>query len=106
MISLFAGALRFLGLSQVEAADMLGVSEQKIKDLARGRHRIPAGIWDELSAFARRREVEIARLRSITVEDATFALETMGEPPTDFPCADSYVTTLAAAVLTSGKDGG
>lgn len=84
---------------------MLDVPVQVIKNMAAGRSRVPPGIWRELSDFAQRREREIARLRSITVEDATFALDAMGEPPTDFPCADSYVTTLAAAVLTGENCG-
>ena len=80
---------------------MLNVPVQVIKNMAAGRSRVPPGIWNELSAFAQRREQEIARMQPYTLEDATFALDTMDGAPAGFPCADSYVTTLAAAVLTS-----
>lgn len=104
-ITLFAAALRYLGLSQEEAAEMLGpIKVQSIKNMASGRSRVPDGIWDELSRFAKAREAEIARLRPYAVEDATFVLDTLDGAPPGFPCADSYVTTLAAAVLTSAKD--
>lgn len=103
-ITLFAGALRFLGLSQPEAADMLQVREQQVKNWAAGRSRVPAGVWGELGAFARAREAEIKRLRPYTLDDAAFVLDTLDGAPAGFPCADSYVTTLAAAVLTT--DGG
>lgn len=106
MITLFAAALRYLGLSQPEASDMLHISLQRVKDMSAGRMRVPPGIWAELSTFAKRRDAEVAKMRthatSYTVDDANFVLSSMEGAPAGFPCADSYVTMLAAAVLTSG----
>jgi len=108
MITLFSASLRYLGLSQSEASGMLGIPEQRVKNMASGRSRVPPGIWAELSTFARRRDAEVAKMRTqaagYTLDDANFVLSSMDGAPPGFPCADSYVTMLAAAVLTSGSE--
>lgn len=50
--TLFAACLDRLGLSQSEAATLLGIAKvTRIKDMASGRSRVPDGIWPELRAY-------------------------------------------------------
>ncbi|MGV0964178.1 MAG: helix-turn-helix domain-containing protein [Polynucleobacter sp.] len=49
--TLFAACLARLGLSQPEAARLLGWSVQSVKDRCVGRSRVPDGVWAELRAI-------------------------------------------------------
>lgn len=50
-MSLFAACLRLVGLSQVEAADFLGVRLDTVKSWSSGRRKAPIGAFRELSAL-------------------------------------------------------
>ena len=98
MITLFAGALRYVGLSQVEAAEQLGISLQSVKNWSAGRSVVPGGIWAELAAIARRRDAAVDRLRPLALADAEAM---MRDGAIGDLSADLTATALAAAMLTS-----
>ncbi len=53
MTTPFATVLRRLGLSQTEAAELLGLGPDAVRSMAMGRRRVPSQIWDALSDYAR-----------------------------------------------------
>lgn len=53
MTTLFSAVLSRLGLSQSEAAELLGVRPDTVKSWAAGRRNVPPGVWDELRKHAR-----------------------------------------------------
>lgn len=47
----FRAAVEFLGLSQADVADRLGVSDRTVRHWLAGRYAIPVGVADEVRAW-------------------------------------------------------
>ncbi len=50
-MTLYAAAIRLLGLSQTDAAGLHGVSLNTVKSWAASRNPVPLGVWDELRSL-------------------------------------------------------
>lgn len=50
--TVFATALGILGLSQLQAAELLNVSHVTVKKWAQGASPVPVGVWDHLRALS------------------------------------------------------
>ena len=84
-MTLYAAALRLLGLSHAEAARLHNVRLDTVKSWSAGRRSAPPGCWDELRAL-------YARQRA--------AVERKGEPASkDWPSAAALAAVLAARAL-------
>lgn len=69
-MTLYAAALRLLGLSQAEAAAFHGVRLDTIKSWSAGRNRVPPGAWAELRALYGRMQAAVDAALAIVDESA------------------------------------
>jgi len=99
MITLYAAALRWLGLSQADAADLHSVRLDTMKSWCSGRREVPDFAWNQLREIADHRRAWLAR--ALTAEELRFATENEEAwRIAGFPTADSFAVALVARELT------
>lgn len=102
-MTLFAAAIRLLGLSQAEAADYLGVSLDTLKPWCKGRRTPPPGTWTELRALYDT-QCEAAEAALALIEEAQpdeLTLNTNGPRGTEWPTKSAHMAALARVALES-----
>lgn len=85
--TVFATALGILGLSQLQAAELLNVSHITVKKWAQGAAPVPVGVWDQLRSLSG--EID---------QKAAFAVELYRENAADYPNKE-----MAVDINTVGK---
>lgn len=104
-MTLFAAALRLLGLSHAEAGEYLNVRLDTVKSWSAGRNPVPDGIWDELRAlWQQQSEAAEAALELIAEHDPDeIAPNPDGPRGKEWPSKGAHIAVLARVVLESDK---
>lgn len=86
----FRAAVEFLGLSQADVADRLGVSDRTVRHWLAGRYAIPVGVADEVRAWlayaaslVERQAAEFVECDEVAVSGGSAILEVV--VPTEGP---------------------
>lgn len=102
MITLYAAALRFLGLSQTEAAELHQVRLDTVKSWSSGRRDVPDHAWETLRQLAAHRRAYMSRCKPIDPRGGEFVIENTAAGAyldLGFPTPDSLVAAIAAQAL-------
>lgn len=103
-MTLFAAAIRLVGLSQREAAELFDVRLDTVKSWSVGRNRPPQGVWEDL------RDLYALQVRAVEetldmideTDDGELALNTSGPRSTNWPTEGVHRAVLAAVALSVG----
>ena len=90
----FRAAVEFLGLSQADVADRLGVSDRTVRHWLAGRYAIPVGVADEVRAWLTHAASLVER--SAAVASASEILEVV--VPTEGPWPRRFWRHIALRV--------
>ena len=91
----FRAAVEFLGLSQADVADRLGVSDRTVRHWLAGRYAIPVGVADEVRAWLDY-AANLVERRSAAVSGASAILEVV--VPTEGPWPRRFWRHIALRV--------
>lgn len=99
-MTLYAAALRRLGLSQAEAAAYHGVRLDTVKSWSAGRNRVPAGAWAELRRLYNQQVIAIdAALQLIEENQPAVLTMTPGPRAAEWPSEGAWMAVWAEIAL-------
>lgn len=98
-MTLFAAALRLVGLSHAEAAEFFGVRIDTVKSWSAGRNRPPAGAWDELRALYQQQIVAVEEALTMAEGAEDIALNEHGPRAAEWPSKGAHMAALAMIAL-------
>ena len=101
-MTLFAAALKLVGLSHAEAAEFLDARIDTVKSWSADRNRVPLGVWTELRAlYAQQVTATESALDLIDEKEPDeLALNTSGPRSKEWPSPGAHMATLAAVALS------
>lgn len=105
-MTLYAAALRLLGLSQSDAAGLHGVRLDTVKSWSAGRNPVPNGIWDELRHLNMMQDVAVdAALDEIDKHPDAEGIDllTNTDRAAEWPGEGVHMAVLARVALETDK---
>lgn len=101
-MTIFAAALRLLGLSQPEAAAFLEVRPDTVKSWSSGRNRVPEGVWAQLRGlFAKQQNAVDQALDLIAEKNPEIIAPAIKGPRSKSWPSEGVHMAVAAAVALS-----
>ena len=103
-MTIFAAALKLVGLSQREAADFFEVRPDTVRSWACGRSRVPLNIWHELRELYDKQQQAVDQALALIEEHepATLALNINGPRGAEWPSKGVHLAALAQLALEAG----
>lgn len=101
-MTIFAAALRLVGLSHAEAASFFGVRPDTVKSWSSGRNRIPAGVWARLRDLYETQQVAVDAALDLIDEKQPdeIAPDIAGPRSKQWPSPGAHMAVAAAVALS------